>query len=138
MQFEQLLKTRVILILNFSRIHCDYLSITQRAKLLNFSILKTAAIFGRGHRSRTLLICLQGSFAHFLKTFSHHSELFFVFSFSLVLLSSSVNYLETRRHCYRKTTSRLTKLLLGNLRTNRERVILPSSRSKIKKKYSLH
>ena len=39
-----------------------------------------------------------------------------------------------RRHCYRKTNSRLNKLLLGNLRTNRERVILPSSQSKIKKK----
>ena len=31
------------------------------------------------------------------------------------------------RHCYTKTTYRLNKLLLGNLRTNREREILPSS-----------
>ena len=35
-QFQQLLKTQVILILNFTRIHCDYLLITKRAKLLNF------------------------------------------------------------------------------------------------------
>ena len=42
-------------------------------------------------------------------------------------------YLKTRRHCCRETTSRLNELLLGDLRTNRERVILPSSRSKIKK-----
>ena len=41
-------------------------------------------------------------------------------------------------NCYRKTTARLNKLLLGDLRTNRERVILPSSRSKIKKKYSFN
>ena len=39
-----------------------------------------------------------------------------------------------RRHCSRNTTSRLNKLLLGNLRTNRERLILPSSQNKIKKK----
>ena len=39
-----------------------------------------------------------------------------------------------RRARYRKETSQLNKLLLGNLRTNRERVILPSSQSKIKKK----
>ena len=37
-----------------------------------------------------------------------------------------------------KTISRLQKLLLGNLRTNGERVILPSSQRKIKKKYPLH
>ena len=84
------------------------------------------------------------SFSHFLKTFSHHSVLFFVFSFSLLSFNSSiiiflVSYLETRHHCYRKTTSWLNKLLLGNLRTNNycERVIiiiLPSSQSKIEKK----
>ena len=43
----------------------------------------------------------------------------------------------SKRHCYRKTTSRLNKLLLGNLRTNRERVILPSSLSKINQKNTL-
>ena len=59
-----------------------------------------------------------------------------------LLLSRGIDYrilpLVFCRHCYRKTTSRLNELLLGHLRTNRERVILPSSRSKIKKKYSLH
>ena len=45
-----------------------------------------------------------------------------------------VNYLETRCPCCRKTTSRLNELLLGDLRTNREQVILPSSQSKIREK----
>ena len=63
-----------------------------------------------------------------------------VFIFALVLSFFDiflVNYFETKRHCCRKTTSRLNELLLGDLRTNRERVILPSSRSKIKKKNTL-
>jgi len=45
-QFQQPLKTQVILLLNFTRIHCDYLLITQKAKLLNFWMLKTATIIG--------------------------------------------------------------------------------------------
>ena len=131
-QFQQLLKTQVvILILNFTRIHCDYLLIIYREKLLNCWSRRTFSYFSK-------FVCKFLSFDHFLKTFSHHSVLSFVFSFSLLSFNSSiyflVNYLETRRHCYRKTTSRLKKLLLGNLRTNGERVILPSSRSKIKKK----
>ena len=68
--------------------------------------------------------------------------LFFLFSFSLMsfnssIYSSSTIYLETRRHCHRKTISGLNKLLPGKLRTNREPVILPSSQSKIKKKNTL-
>jgi len=43
-------------------------------------------------------------------------------------------YLEMRRHCCRKTTSWLNELLLGDMRTNCERVILPL----LRKKYSLH
>ena len=94
-------------------------------------MLKTATIVGRGHPSFL-------SFAHFSKTFFHHSVLFFLFSFALLFFDIFlVNYLETRRHCQRKTTSSLKKLLLGNLKTNRERVILLSSQNKIKKKNSL-
>ena len=37
-------------------------------------------------------------------------------------------------HCDRKAISRLNELLLGNLTPNRERIILPSSQRKIKKK----
>ena len=62
-QFQQLLETQVILILNFTRIHWDYLLITQRAKLLNFLMPKTATVVSRGHRSRTLLNLL-ASFFH--------------------------------------------------------------------------
>ena len=77
------------------------------------------------------------SFAHLLKMFFHHSMLFFTFSFSLLSFklilryTFLVNYLEKS---YIKTTSRLNKLLLGNLRNNYcEQVILPSSQSKITK-----
>jgi len=80
------------------------------------------------------------SFAHLLKMFFHHSMLFLVFSFSLLSFklilwyTFLVNHLEKRPHCYIKTTSRLNKLLLGNLRNNYcEQVILPSSQSKITK-----
>ena len=45
-QFQQPLKTQVILLLNFTRIYCDYLLITKKAKLLNFWMLKTATIVG--------------------------------------------------------------------------------------------
>ena len=62
-QSQQLLQTQVILILNFTRIHWDYLLITQREKLLNFWMPKTATVVGRGHRSRTLLN-LRASFFH--------------------------------------------------------------------------
>ena len=51
-------------------------------------MLKTATIVGLRHRSRTLLNLL--SFTHFLKTFSHHSVLFYVFSFSLLSFNSSI------------------------------------------------
>ena len=87
LQFQQLLKTQVILILNFTRIHCDYFLITCRAKLLNFLMC-----LGLGHRSCTLLN-LVASFFHspiFLKTFFHHSVLFFLFSFSLLSYNSSI------------------------------------------------
>ena len=81
------------------------------------------------------------SFAHFLKTFFHHSacysSCFHFRSCPLIIRYIPSQLSETRRHCYRKTTSRLNKLLLGNWRTNRERVILPSSQSKIKKKNTL-
>ena len=62
-QSQQLLETQVILILNFTRIHWDYLLITQREKLLNFWMPKTATVVGRGHRFRTLLN-LRASFFH--------------------------------------------------------------------------
>ena len=69
--FQQLLKTQVILILNFTRIHYDYLLITWGAKSLSFWMLKTATIVGRGHRSRTLLNLL-ATFFH-LPTFWERS-----------------------------------------------------------------
>ena len=56
------------------------------------------------------------SFAYFLKTFFHFR--------SCPLIPRYI--LETWRQCYRKTNPRLNKLLLRNMRTNRERVILPS------------
>ena len=89
--FQKLLKlpesrndddTQVILILNFTRIHCDYLLITWRAKLLNFWILKTATIVSQGHPSRTFLSLLR---------LFHHSLFFlFLFSFSLLSFNSSI------------------------------------------------
>ena len=105
-------------------------------------MLKTATIVGRGHRSRTLLNLLTSSF---------HSPVFWKRSFTTPCYPSCfhfrscplifdiflVNYDISKRHWYRKTTSRVNKLLLGNLRTNRERVILPSSQSKSKKKNTL-
>ena len=60
--FQQLLKTQVILILNFTRIHYDYLLITWRAKSPSFWMLKTATIVGRGHRSHILLNLLANFF----------------------------------------------------------------------------
>ena len=71
--------------------------------------------------------------------FFPHSELFFVFLFSLFsfnssIYSSSTELSRNETPLLQKTTSRLNKLLLGNLRTNRERVIFPYSRSKNKKK----
>ena len=61
-QFQHLVKTQVILILNFTRIHCDYLFKTYKPKLVNFWILKTATIAGQGHRSRTPLNLLSSFF----------------------------------------------------------------------------
>ena len=43
---QQFLKTLAIKILNFMRIHCDYLLITKRAKLMNFQMHKTEMLFG--------------------------------------------------------------------------------------------
>jgi len=105
-------------------------------------MLKTATIAGQGHRSRTLLNLLASFFIRPLfETSSHHSVLFFVFSFSLLSFNSSIYSTSTisKREAIvsEKKTSRLNKLLLGNLRTNPERVILPSSRSKIRKKKTL-
>ena len=54
---------------------------------------KTATVFGRGHRSRTLLNLLEInflSFAHFLKTFLQYSVFFFLFSFSLLSFNYSI------------------------------------------------
>ena len=125
--------------MSFTRIHCDYFLKTQRAKLLNLRMLKTGTIVCRGAPSPTLLNLLPSlSFAHFTKALFHHSVLLFVFSFFLSTSNSSIYSPSTisKRDAIvtEKTTSRLNKLLLGNLRTNRGRVILPSSRSKIKKK----
>ena len=69
-----------------------------------------------------------------------------IFNFGLVYLETYVHLLEP---CYSNyfldftiwkrdaIVTELNKLLLGNLRTNREWVILPSSQSKIKKKITL-
>ena len=74
-QFQQLLKTQVvILILNFTRIHCDYLLIIYREKLLNCWSRRTFSYFSK-------FVCKFLTFDHFLKTFSHHSVLSFVFHF---------------------------------------------------------
>jgi len=82
-------------------------------------MLKTATIVGRGHRSRTLLIL---SFAHFLKTFSHHSVLFFVFSFSLLSFNSTIYSSSTisKRDAIviEKHLLDWIKLLLGNPRNS--------------------
>ena len=91
-------------------------------------MLKTATIVGRGERSRTLLNLLASFF--YLPTFENVLSpliILRVFVFDIII----VNLFGTR-------TSRLNKLLRGKLRTNREQVILPSSHSKSKKKYSLH
>ena len=111
---------------------------------LSFLMLKTATIVGGGHRFRTFLNLL-ASFFHlpvfWKRSFATRccSSCFHFCSCPLILrYIFLVNYLQARRHCYRKTTPPLSKLLLGKLRTNRERVILPSSQSKIKNKYSLH
>mgnify|MGYP000194037053 CR=1 FL=1 len=94
-QFQQPLKT-VILLLNFTRIHCDYLLITKKAKLLNFGMLKTDNRWLRTSFSySSKFACKFPSFAHFLKTFFHHSVLFFMFSFSLLAFNSSIYSLST-------------------------------------------
>ena len=91
---------------------------------------ETATVFGGGHRSRTLLNLL-GTFFHsstFWKRSSStpcYSSCFNVCAFVVLFLD---NYLETRRHCYRKTTAQYHKMLLGN----RERVVLRSSQSKLR------
>jgi len=72
-----------MLILTFARIPCHYLLITKRAKLLNFLMLKTATIVGRGHRSRTLLNFLASSF---IRTF------FWKRSFTTPCLSSCFHF----------------------------------------------
>ena len=126
-QFQQLLKTHMILILNFmrilnfTRIHCDSLvnniegKITEFLNALDCDNRWSTTSFSYSSK----FDCNFLPFAHFLKTFSHHSVLFFVFSFLLLSYIFLVSYLETRRK-----TSLLNKPLLGNLRTNRERVIL--------------
>ena len=93
---------------------------------------KTATDVGRGH--------CKFLFIHPVFENIHHSVLFFVFSFSL--LSLIVRYiprqLSRNETPLGKTTPRANELLLGNLRTNRKRAILPSSQSKIEQKYPLH
>ena len=143
-QFQQLLKTEVILVLNFMKIHCHYLLIAQRAKLLNFWMLKTVAIVGQGHCSCTLLNLL-ASFFHsptFWKcslTNPCCSSCFHFHSCPLILKYIPHQLSRNKQpQCYRKATSPFNQSLLSNQRTNCERVILPSSQSKINKKYSLH
>ena len=90
-QFQQLLKTRLILILNFTRTHCDYLLITQRAKLLNFWMLtETATIVGRGHRFRTLRNLLASFF---------HSPTFWKRSFTTPCCSSCFHFRSCPLNC---------------------------------------
>ena len=135
-QFQQLLKTQVILILNFTINYCDYWLMSP--KLLNFWMYKTATVFGRECRSH-ILLNLPGSFFHsptirnvplVLCPFLHVFVFALAFYFFGIFL---VNCFETTRHFYKKTTSRWHNLLLGNLRTNRVRVILPSSQTKLRK-----
>ena len=86
--------TSDILILNFTTIHCDYLLIADSTKFLN-------ALNCDNRWSRISLSCSSKfaskflSFAHFLKTFSHHSVLFFLFSFWLLPFNSSIYSLST-------------------------------------------
>ena len=102
---------------------------------MNFWMLKTATMVGRGHHTGTLLILLASSFhspTFWKRSFTTlcYSSCFHVGSCPLMYSLSTIS----KRHRYRRTTSPLNKQLLGNLRTNRERVILPSLQSKIKKK----
>ena len=95
---------------------------------------ETATVFGRGHRSRTLLNLL-GTFFHsstFWKRSSStpcYSSCFNVCALVVLFFDIFlVNYLETKLHCYRKTTAQYHKLLLGN----REQVVLRSSQAKLR------
>ena len=94
-------------------------------------MLKTATIVAK-------FACKFLSFSHFLKRFFYHSViLFFVFSFSLLSFNSSIYSSSTFSKRDAIVTEK-TKLFLGNLRANRERVILPTSQSKIKKTHFLY
>ena len=95
---------------------------------------KTVTVVGRGHRSRTLLNLLASFF---------HSPTFWKRSFTWPCYSLCFQFRSCRlilryipRQLSRNETRLLqtnNELLLGNLRTNRERVILPSSQKKLRK-----
>ena len=98
---------------------------------------KIAIVFGQGHHFRSLLNLL-GSFFHFARflltlTFFRYSVLFFVFSFLILrYIPRQLRHVIVAEN-FLVTTSRKHKLLLGNLRTNRERLILLSSQPKVRK-----
>lgn len=87
-------KKQVIFVLNFTRIHCHYLLITKREKLLNFWL-----------KCHSLSLWYSFKFARkfLLFAFFQYYMLFFVISFSLFSFNSSIPssstlYLETRHH----------------------------------------
>jgi len=101
---------------------------------------KTATVFGREYRSHTLLNLL-GSFFHsptsskcssstlsFPSCF-HFALVFFFFDIFLI------NYLKTRCHCNRKTTSWYHKLFLGYLGTHSWASNFALFTGRIKKKF---
>ena len=101
-------------------------------------MLKTATIVSRGHRSRTLLNLLFFRSHTFWKrsfTTPWCSSCFHFRSCLLILryIPRQLSRNETPL-LPEETTSLLNKLFLGNLRTNHEPIILPSSQSKINKK----
>ena len=79
-------------------------------------------------------IWVEGSFIRpLLKTIFQHSDVFIMFSFSLLsfnyLIYSSSNMYISKREAFvaENVLAATSAVLLGNLRTIRERVILPSS-----------
>ena len=78
---------------NFPRIHCDYLLITEGRIFTEFQNahnydnrwLSTSFPYSSKFARKFL------SFTHFLKTLIHHSELFFLFSFSVWSFNSLIS-----------------------------------------------
>lgn len=123
-------KKQVIFALNFTRIHCHYLLITKREKLLNFWLWSATV-----YRSRTLN--LLGSFFYSCSSSATCFSSWFHFPSCLLIL----RYLLRRLYISKRDTIVKTifyqqvrhyhKLLLGNLSINCERVIWLSSQAKL-------